>query len=161
MKQILIIGLITMIASPVLSQQKNQSNKHFSNTMETTAKAESIWSIWTDVNGWKNWDTGLENATMKDSFGLGAVGTITSLEGRKSKFKVVAFEANKSYTFKTKLPLSALYVKRTLRVENDITYFTHEVWFKGLTSGMFAKKFGPKFREMLPRVMENIKTIAE
>ncbi len=144
-----------------MAQLKEQSNKHFSNTEETTARPETIWKIWTDVSGWKNWDIGLKNATMEDSFHLGTIGKITSLEGRKSKFKVVAFEANKSYTFKTKLPLGALYVKRTLRVENDLTYFTHEVWFKGFTSGIFAKKFGPKFREMLPRVMANIKTIAE
>ena len=57
---------------------------------------------------------------------------------------------------KTKLPLGSLYVKRYLKMDG-----THEVWFAGLTRGLFAKAFGGKFRGMLPEVLNNIKTIAE
>jgi len=84
-----------------------------------------------------------------------------SLEARKSKFKVVEFVKGKMYTYKTKLPLGSLYVKRYLTEENGQTKFTHEVWFQGLTGGLFAKAFGAKFRQMLPEVMEKIKEIAE
>jgi len=150
-----------VIATSGTAQLKKQSNNYFSNTITTKASPETIWKIWTEVHNWKDWDTGLKDAVMEDAFELGAGGKIISLEGRTSKFKVVAFKTNKSYTFKTKLPLGALFIKRTLEVKDKTTYFTHEVWFKGLTGGIFAKKFGPKFREMLPIAMENIKTIAE
>lgn len=138
-----------------------QSKKHFWNTVETTASPEVIWQIWTDVSGWKTWDSGLKEAEMIGDFALDAKGKIISLEGRKTKFKVVEFEEGKSYTFKTNLPLSGLYVKRTLEQKNGKTYFTHEVWFKGLTAGIFANMFGDDFRKMLPEVMESIKNIAE
>ena len=94
-------------------------------------------------------------------FALKAKGVITSLEGRRSKFKVVDYIKGESYTFKTKLPLGSLYVKRYLEQKDGKIYFTHEVWFKGLTGGLFAKSFGPKFRAMLPEVMQKIKTQAE
>jgi hypothetical protein len=55
--------------------------------------------------------------------------------------------------------LGGLYVKRFLEVKNGRTYFTHEVWFSGLTGGIFANMFGEKFKTMLPEVMENIKKI--
>ena len=86
---------------------------------------------------------------------------IISLEGRKSKFEIVEYEERKSYTMKTKLPLGSLYVKRYLKMDGRSTRFTHEVWFAGLTRGLFAKAFGGKFRGMLPEVLNNIKTIAE
>jgi len=154
---------ISLIMLTDLSAQadKKQSKKHFWNTVETTASPEAIWQIWIDVPNWKNWDSGLKDATIFGDFALDSKGQIISLEGRKSKFKVVELEEGRSYTFKTKLPLGGLYVKRTLEQKDDKTYFTHEVWFKGLTAGIFANMFGNDFREMLPGVMGNIKNIAE
>ena len=143
------------------AQERQASNKHFWHTETTTTSPEKVWRLWTDVSTWKNWDTGLKDAIMTSSFVLGSKGTIISQEGRKTKFKVIALEEGTSYTIKTNLPLGGLYIKRTLREEGDLTIFTHEVWFKGLTKGVFAKAFGPKFREILPGVLESIKDLAE
>ncbi len=143
------------------SQAVEQTDKHFWNTLQTTAEPEKIWDIWTDVPNWNTWDTGLKDASITGPFQLNAKGTIVSLKNRTSKFKVVHFEKGKSYTFKTRLPFSALYVKRYLEVRDGFTYFTHEVWFTGLTGGIFAKRFGPEFRRLLPEVMQNVQQSAE
>ncbi|MEO0405028.1 MAG: SRPBCC family protein [Bacteroidota bacterium] len=155
--------LILMIFSilQASAQDQSQSNKHFWHTIETEASPENIWSIWTDVPNWKQWDTGLQDAIMLDEFALNAKGIITSLENRKSKFKIVEFVDGKSYTMKTKLPLGSLYVRRFLTVQDGKTSFTHEVWFQGLTGGIFAKAFGPKFRSMLPEVLQRIDQISK
>ncbi len=145
-----------------LSAQKGPSSpQHFQHTVETTAPAERIWQIWTDVAHWKDWDTGLADAEMAGPFEKGAKGRITTLEGRKVKFKVVDFEPGRSYTYRTALPLGGLYVKRYWEENSDGIQFTHEVWFAGLTGGWFAKRLGPEFRKMLPGVMEKITEIAE
>jgi hypothetical protein len=143
------------------AQTKTPTNKHFWHTVETTASPEEIWNIWTDVPNWQLWDTGLKQAELFGDFNLNSKGIITSLEGRKSKFKIVEFNKSKSYTFKTNLPLAGLYVKRKLEIKGDKTFFTHEVWFKGITAHLFARSFGSKFKAMLPEVMNNIKKLAE
>lgn len=143
------------------SQEKTPTNKHFWYTLETQAAPERIWAVWTDVPNWKNWDIGLKDASKEGEFKSGSKGRIISLEGRTSKFKVVAFVEGKSYTYKTKLPLGSLHVRRYLKTDNGKTTFTHEVWFKGLTGGVFAKAFGAEFREMLPTVLSNVKDLAE
>jgi len=154
--------ILVMLGNMVLkAQDKEPTNKHFWYTMETTASADEIWSVWTDVKKWKDWDTGLKDASIKGEFGLGTRGTIISLENRNAKFKVIEYEEGKSYTYKTKLPLGSLYVKRYLKTENGLTSFTHEVWFKGITSGIFAKAIGKDFRDMLPDVLLNIKKNVE
>lgn len=160
MKLFTLLSFLCLVLT-VKAQQSKNKNKHFSYTLETKAEAANIWKIWINVNQWKKWDTGLKDAQMLEEFSLNAKGYIISLEGRKSKFKVVAFEPGKSYTFRTKLPFGSLYVKRYLSKQNTQVQFTHEVWFKGLTAGIFAKSFGKKFREMLPEVMQNIKNQAE
>lgn len=156
-----ILILMTSIATTLNAQDKEQTNKHFWYSLETTAHAKTIWDIWTDVPNWKAWDKGLKDASIENDFKLNSKGVITSLEDRKSKFRVVEYTEGQSYTYKTKLPLGSLYVKRYLTVKEDKTIFTHEVWFKGLTGGIFAKAFGEKFRTMLPDVLAQIKEIAE
>lgn len=161
MKRFTMLFITLFCITTLKAQDKTPSNKHFWHTVETTAKPSEIWAVWMDVPNWKNWDTGLKDASAKEPLRLGTKGTILSLENRKSKFKVVEFTEGKSYTYKTKLPLGSLYVKRYVQTKNGTTTFTHEVWFKGLTAGIFAKAFGEKFRKMLPDVLLNIKKIAE
>ena len=153
MKIYLLAGSL-LLSSALLAQPSNQ---HFWHTKTTTAAPEALWAIWTDVACWSTWDTGLKDATMEGPFELNATGIITSLEGQRSKFTVVEIEEGQSYTIRTKLPLGSLYVRRHYTMEEGAITYTHEVWFKGLTKGIFANSFGPKFRSMLPGVMQNIK----
>ena len=143
------------------AQSGEPSNKHFWHTLETSASPETIWKIWADVPNWQIWDTEIEKAELKGDFAKGTKGILFPKKGRKAKFKIVAIEEGKSYTFKTNLPLGGLFVKRTLEVRNGKTFFTHEVWFQGLTKGVFSKMLGKEFRKVLPEVMQNIQKIAE
>ena len=155
------ISMFSILFTLALSNATENSNQHFSYTLNTSADSETIWSIWTDVPNWKSWDTGLQDAEIEEAFQLNAKGKIISLEGRTSKFEVTAFEAGKTYTIRTKLPFGSLYVKRYLSEESGQLSFTHEVWFTGFSKGLFGKLFGSKFKEILPGVLENVKKIAE
>ena len=153
---------VFVIGTVGISAQKNSpTNKHFWESSVTQAKPQEVWTVWTDVPNWKTWDTGLKEASIEGEFKLGAKGKIVSLEGRTSKFKVVSWVEGESYTIKTKLPLGSLFVKRFPLVKDGATHFTHEVWFKGLSAGLFARNFGPKFRGLLPEVLLNVKTKVE
>ncbi|MBC8112381.1 MAG: hypothetical protein H7Y04_15105 [Verrucomicrobia bacterium] len=48
-----------------------------------------------------------------------------------------------------------------MEVKDGKTFFTHEVWFSGLSGSIFAKQFGAAFKKMLPEVKANIKALAE
>ncbi len=163
MKYALFIVLSTFVMTAQAQPKRpvTPTAKHFWHRVETTASPQTIWSIWTDVPNWHTWDTGLKKAELNESFTLNAKGKLISLEDRTSKFKIVNFQEGQTYTFKTQLPLGGLYVKRYLTIKNGKTYFTHEVWFKGFTAGIFSKMLGGDFKDMLPKVMENIKRIAE
>jgi hypothetical protein len=152
---------LTFCCMALQAQSNTPSPRHFWHTLETSVSPEEIWSIWTQVDQWDQWDTGLKKAELKGPMRKGAQGIITSLEGRKSTFRVVEWAEGSSFTFKTNLPLGGLYVKRSLEIKNGKTSFTHEVWFKRLTAGIFSRQFGPQFQAMLPDVMNNIIQIAQ
>lgn len=134
------------------------SNRHFWHEMRSpaSASATNIWHVWTDVARWHTWDTGLKDASLDTEIGLGAKGKLTSLEGQRSKITFVEWEAESQYTFRTRLPLASLYVRRSLSRKAGDLWICHEVWFKGPLAGLFARMFGPRFRELLPSVMEGV-----
>lgn len=161
MRTILSLLMIHLFPFGLVSAQDTPSNSHFWYKLETEASPEQIWAIWTDVSNWKAWDDGLTDASIEGVLELGARGIIISLEGRRSQFTITEFEKGNSYTFRSKLPLGALHVRRYLSEKGGKTVFTHEVWFSGITKGIFGKAFGAKFRAMLPQVLVNIKELAE
>jgi hypothetical protein len=150
---------LLIMATPIIAQKNMAAS--FAHTVETTAAAEEIWQIWTDVPGWKNWDTELKNAHLQAPFGKGARGIVFPVKGPRSGFEIIEVIGQKSYTFKTKLPLGALYVKRYLSAAEGKTTFTHQVWFTGLSKAIFARALGRKYQTVLPQVMENIRNLAE
>ena len=153
-----LLTLAVLLSTAALAQQ---SNTRFSHTVETGAAPEVIWHVWTDVPNWKRWDTGLKSAELNGPFTGNTRGVLIPDKGPKSTFTLTEVIPQQSYTFRTKLPLGALYVKRVLQTQNGKTTFTHEVWFTGLTKGIFGRVLGRNYRTILPDVMQNIKRIAE
>lgn len=100
-------------------------------------------------------------AELNGPFMAGTAGKLIPDKGPKITFRLIEVIPGQSYTFSTSLPLGALYVKRFLSSQNGQTIFTHEVWFTGLTKGIFGRSLGRNYRQILPEVMANIKRIAE
>lgn len=138
-----------------------QSNYHFSHTVLTTAKAEKIWQIWTDVSKWNTWDAGLKKAKLDGIFKEGAKGILIPDRGPKSKFIIEKIRNDTSYVLKTKIPFGWLIIHRYIERKNGLLSFTHDVQFTGLLKKTIGNKIGARYRQMLPVVMEKIKIIAE
>ena len=144
-----------------MNGQSQNTNTHFQHSLSTKANPSVIWKIWTDVAEWPRWDQGLKAASMKGPFQLGAKGRLVPDKGPKSRFKITQFEEGRSYTMRTNLPLGSLEIHRYLKQKDGQWYFTHEVRFRGLLKNWFGKKFGERYRKLLPEVMQSIEEIAE
>lgn len=144
-----------------MSTSIKETNHHFSFTIGIENKQDKVWQILTDVPNWKHWDTELKEASLEGAFCLGAKGVLTPLKGPQLKFYISELVENQSYTFKTNMPLGWLEIKRTLKTENNVTYFTDDIAFTGLLKNFFGILLGRKFRKVLPEVMDNFKKLAE
>lgn len=154
--------IISIIAMTMLNAKTQDSSPHtFSFTLRTHAPSSVIWETWTDVDRWHEWDLGLKEASLEGKFELGAKGKLVPDKGPRAKFKIVSLQEGRSYAFRTGLPLGSLEVERYLEQKGHELEFTHKVKFKGLTKGIFAKSFGKRYQELLPKVLNKIKSIAE
>jgi hypothetical protein len=107
------------------------------------------------------WDTELYDSCLTGAFAIGAVGRLTPKRGRVSEFRVSQLNPGQSYTFTIALPLCKLHIHRYLSLTQDGLSFTHEVTFKGILAFLFGLLLGRRFQTALPRVMDNVKQIAE
>lgn len=149
----MIISLISTLIS--IAQD---SNSHFSYTESTNASPARIWQLWTNTDLWPSWDSGLKKASLNGQFKIGSKGKITPDKGPKTIFSIKELSENSSYKLEFKIPLGKLLLERRLTVENEITYFTHEIQF----TGPFKKFMGGKrYKKMLPEVMKQLKKLAE
>ena len=153
--------MVLLLALALTGPPPTASNTHFSHTLRTTAPPARIWAIWTNVPAWPSWDSPVRQATLNGPFAVGTRGRLVPRKGPEATFKIVAVEPGQSYTLRTKLPLGALFVKRTLHQQDGQTAFTHEVWFSGFSKGLFGRVLGQDFRAVLPEVMAAIKQQAE
>lgn len=136
----------------------------FSHTVETSATPEAVWSMWTAVGSWPEWDIELKSAQLEGSFQLGATGQLTPKVGPPSSFVISQLDPKKSYTFTTQLPLCKLKVHRFFQSNRDADEalrFTHEVSFSGPLAFLFSAFLGTRFRRALPIAMQEIKRLAE
>lgn len=83
------------------------------------------------------------------------------MKGPKLDFYITELIANQTYTFRTKMPLGWLEIKRTLTPISNKIEFNDDIKFTGISKYFFGLVLGGGFRKVLPRVMENFKKIAE
>lgn len=159
MNNFVAIVIINFFIQPFVRMQ--QSNHHFSLSVNIASTREKVWQTLIDVPTWHIWDTELKQASLLDEFALGAKGVLTPLTGPTLNFVISELVPYQSYTFKTKMPVGWLVIKRTLTVNNEITQFTDEIAFTGFLKRIFGVMLGGKFRAVLPEVMNNFKKIAE
>jgi Polyketide cyclase / dehydrase and lipid transport len=138
-----------------------ETNYHFSFTIGIKNTPEKVWQTLIDVPTWAAWDTELKEAHLEGSFAVGAEGKLLPKKGPKLKFYISEILPNQSYTFKTKMPLGWLVIKRTLKVENGMTHFTDDIAFTGVLKRVFGFMLGNQFRSVLPEVMDNFKKLTE
>ena len=81
--------------------------------------------------------------------------------GPKLKFYISEIVPLQSYTFNTIMPVGELVIKRSLKVEDEVVYFTDDIAFTGFFKNVFGLMLRGQFRKVLPEVMNKFKETAE
>lgn len=155
--RILPFVLAGLHALPVLAQ----SDRHFGDSLFIAAPPAQVWQVETDLARWPLWDTGLLRAEAATPLQQGVRGIMTDRDGRRSRFVVYAWEPGRGYTIRIALPLGAMYLRRSLQEVPGGTRIHHEVFFKGISAGLFARMVGRRFRSLIPETLQRLKALAE
>jgi hypothetical protein len=75
----------------------------FEYTHPTTARPDAIWTLWSDVTSWPDWDVDLEHVTLDGVFAAGTRGTLKPKGMGVFPFVLTRAERDRGYSDETPL----------------------------------------------------------
>ena len=129
-------------------------------TLDTSADPEEVWRRLVDVHNWPEWDVGLTWAELTGPFGAGALGRMKVRGAGTQVFRLVAVEANRTFTATVRLPLAVVRHIHSQEPSDMGTRMTHRVEIAGLLSWFYGLTRGRRLRDGLAPSMRSLARIA-
>ena len=127
----------------------------------TSASAEKVWKLSTDVQHWKDWNPDLREVEFKDHFRENARGVMVAEKGMRRPFRIASCKPNFSFTVLTRFPFAQMYLRRMIGYHNQKTIVTQEIWMEGPLSRLWWSLVGKRYQQSMPGVMEHFREISE
>jgi Polyketide cyclase / dehydrase and lipid transport len=129
-------------------------------SVETNAPPETVWALWTDVENWPTWDQEVQHAKIQGPFATGTKGTLKPKGGPQSSFTMTDTVPFRSFTSRSKLPLTTLDFHHTLHVNGATTTVEHRVVMSGPLTFLFRRLIGTKIQRGLPHAVAELGRLA-
>ena len=131
-------------------------------TATCSAPPEAVWRLYADVQGWPQWDDGLERCSIGGEFRPGTTGELTP-KGSPVSFPFTLMEVipNEHFSDTTELPGGTLRVSHHLERGPEGTRITHRVSITGPAWQEIAAEMGAGFEADLPRTVASLARLAE
>lgn len=137
----------------------------FKYSVETSAGKDTVWRLWSDVDGWKRFDTALEFSRLSDgdSFGEGASGYLKAKGAPRTRFEILRVNEGVSFLVRLQLPLHHTIDQQRYFAVSDsgATVITHEVSFNGLLSPVIYAVLSRIYKKETRQVVDRLKLLAE
>ena len=104
---------------------------HTEHTLETTTEPEAIWSRWEDVNGWPDWDEGLEWARLLGPLRVGSSGSLKRKGSLRQRFLVEEVQEGRGFTCLGKKLLTHMRLVHRVEPSKLGSRITHRLEVKG------------------------------
>jgi hypothetical protein len=134
----------------------------YEHSAETTADADAIWPLYSDVSRWPSWNGAVEHVRLDGPFVAGTVGELTPPGQEPLPFRIVTAIEKVGYTSETEIADTV-----TLRLTNSLTALpaggtriTHRAELVGPGADFFGQSFGPALTAGIPKSVEALATLA-
>lgn len=126
--------------------------------IETSASAETIWSIFRDVSGWKNWNAGIEEIDIDGPFAAGTWFTMKPPGEDVLRSQLIDVRENVCFVDETRV--GDLAIKVAHRIEPLGSARTRIVYAVD-ANGPQASEIGPAVASDFPEVLASLVKLAE
>jgi len=116
--------------------------KSFSTTIQINAPTEKVWDILTDISGWSEWNTTIENIEGSIEHGSKVTVRAKAMPERAFPLKVSNFVPNESMVWSGGIPLGLFTGKRVFTISSDeknVTNFSMSENFTGLLAPLITR----------------------
>ncbi|MEW5879191.1 MAG: SRPBCC family protein [Pseudomonadota bacterium] len=126
-----------------------------------SARPETIYAIYEDVDGWCQWDPDVQKSGIAGAFVAGTEGKLKPRNGPLVKMRLTHVEKNRSFAIETALPLCRMQFEHRLIPDGGATRVLHRVSFSGPLAFFFGRVIGKQVKHGLPEALRGLKAKAE
>lgn len=119
------------------------------------ATKEQLWKLFSDVNNWHKWDSGIEYAKMEGKFEKGNFFELKPKGGPKVKIQLVETLENKLFVDYTKFPLAKMYGEHRFEEHPEGLKITTTMKIHGPLAFLWRKLVTQGIVDSLPEEMNN------
>lgn len=135
------------------------SKTHSIVTKEVTK--EQLWKLYSDVDNWHTWDSGVESAKLEGKFEVGTYFRLKPKGGPKVRIQLVEIIPNRKFVDMTRFPLAKMYGEHTFEDTAEGVRMTITMRVEGILAGLWRRIVAQDIADKLPREMEHqVKTAA-
>ena len=129
---------------------------------ETTAAAEAVWRVWSDVERWPEWNADLERAEVSGAFAAGS--TITMYQQGGDAIELRIAEAREPKAFVDEADLGDVVVRTAHRLESagdGRVRVVYRMEITGPEADTMGPQLGPQISADFPQVLAALVEHAE
>jgi len=112
-------------------------------SLETSATADRVWGVWSDVNSWPEWNPDMKESRLDGPLRVGTRGMINTRSGGKHDVVVTQVEDGKSFELEsTALPMTRMAIRATIAPAGGGTRLTQGFEPRGLLAPLVGPMMG-------------------
>jgi hypothetical protein len=133
----------------------------YGTSVETTASPERVWTIWSDMSTWGDWNPNVATMDWTGGFVQGSHGVMNTKAGRHHKMTLAEVQPGRFFALETTVvPLTRF--RFNCRVEaGGKTRISQMVEVKGLLGPVVHGMMGPQVSKEFPTLLANLARKAE
>jgi Polyketide cyclase / dehydrase and lipid transport len=136
----------------------------YKHTIEGKVSRSAVWSLYSDVSTWPQWDDGIESIELDGEFRAGALGTIKPKGQDRLPFRLTEVSPESGFSDETEIPGSGITIGFTHTLEpvgEGVTRITHRVTITGPASDFLGPAIGQEMAEGIPDTMYSLMRMAQ
>jgi Polyketide cyclase / dehydrase and lipid transport len=131
-------------------------------SIETSASAEEIWRVWSDVSTWPDWNGDIERIEISGPFAEGSTISMTPVGQDTVELRIA--EASEPTLFVDEADLGEIVVRTIHRVDplaDDCSRITYRMEIRGPAANTLGAELGPQISGDFPDVLSALADRAE
>ena len=134
----------------------------YGTSVETTAAADRVWKIWSDMSTWGDWNPNVSTMDWQGAFASGTTGIMNTRAGQHHKMRLLDVQAGRSFALETNVVPGTTF-RFNCRVESmgGMTKVSQHVEVKGPLGGILGGMLGPQVSKEFGTLLANLAKRAE
>jgi len=136
--------------------------REYGSSVESTAPAEKVWRIWSDMSTWGQWNPNVTTMDWQGGFESGTTGVMNTPSGQHHKMQLVDVQPGRSFALLTAVVPGTRF-RFNCRIEPAAgkTKISQTVEVGGPLGPVMGGMLGPQVSKDFPTLLQNLARKAE